>query len=56
MVKVEAYIGYFESEIITKSIMKLARQVGSRKRRTFPTGTKPITDSEESFAGGTINL
>ena len=46
LVKVGACIGYFESEIITENIRELARQVGSRKERTFLTGTKPITDTE----------
>ena len=44
MVKARAYIGYSASEIITENIRKLARRVGSRKR-TFLTGTEPITDT-----------
>ena len=54
MVKARAYIGYSASEIITENIRKLARRVGSRKRRTFLTGTKPFTDTEKSFAGGAV--
>ena len=54
LVKVGAYIGYFASEIITENIRKLARRVGSRKRRTFLMGTKPITDTERFLAGGAI--
>ena len=45
MVKVRAYIGYLASEIIIDNVRKLARRIGSRKKRTFLTGTKPITDT-----------
>lgn len=47
------HIGYFASEISTEDVKKLARQV-SRKRRTFLTATKPVTDAERLFAGGAI--
>ena len=45
LVKVRAYIGYLASEIIIDNVRKLARRIGSRKKRTFLTGTKPITDT-----------
>ena len=48
------YIGYFASEIITENIRKLARRVGGRERRTFLTGTKPITDTDKLFPGGAV--
>ena len=54
LVEVGAYIGYFASEMITENIRKLARRLGGRERRTFLTGTKPITDTEKSFAGGAV--
>ena len=54
LVKVGAYIGYFASEIIRENIRNLTKQVVSRKRRTFFTGTLPVADTEKVFAGGAI--
>ena len=54
LVKVGVFIGSFESEVITEIVRELARRVGSRKRRTFLTGTKPNTDTEKLLAGGAV--
>ena len=54
LVKVGVHIGYFASKVITENVRKLARRAGSRKRRTFLTGTKPNTDTEKLLAGGAV--